>query len=104
MIDDFVVVGLESVPVVGNDERLGISLEGFWRLDHDEVIDKVVEGVQANLEKVQLRVDHDQVVYFAPARGRLWLEDGVAMGIAEFAAGFRIVVFEALLCRWRREI
>ena len=54
-------------------------------LDDDEVVDVVVQGAEADLEEVELGVDHEEVVDLAAGVGRAGagLEDGEAVGGAE---------------------
>lgn len=95
VVDHLVVEALEAIPVVEHNERLVASLERPGRLDNDEVVDVLVHGLEPNLQPVQLRVDHDEVVDLALARRRLRRKDVVAVSLAKgprLARGVKVVV------------
>lgn len=67
MVDHLVVEALEAVPVVEHNQGLVAALECLGRLDNDEVVDVIVHCLEPNLQPIQLRVDHDEVVDLALA-------------------------------------
>lgn len=83
VVDHLVVEAAEALPAGEHRQRLVVALERLGRLDNDKVVDVVVEGLEADLHPVQLRVDHEEVVDLALARLRLGREDGVAVGVAK---------------------
>lgn len=77
VVQHLVVVLCEAVPALLGQHGLGVAVERLGRLDDDEEVHLVVQRVQPDLEPVELRVDHGEVVDFAPRRLRdhgVWRE------------------------------
>lgn len=95
VVEHLVVVLCEAVPALLGQQRLVMAVKGFRGLDNDEEVDFVVERVEANLEPVELRVDHGQVVDFATraaaARGSGGIH-GEAVRGAQLVSFGRVVV------------
>lgn len=62
MVNDLVVIGGKGVPVFLDVERLVKTCKGSGALDNDKVVDKVVGGIEANFQPVELGVDGEKVV------------------------------------------
>lgn len=66
VVDYLVAEGLEAWPVLGKSEVFGEAGEGCGGFEDHEVVNVFVEFVQADLEPVELCVDHDQIVDLSP--------------------------------------
>lgn len=74
VVDDLVKVRGQLIPVLLDVQRLLQSGEGPGGLDNDEVVDKVIGGVEADLKPVQLGVDGEEIEDLALGKAAAMLQ------------------------------